>query len=281
MEDVYRSVQESVRFLRAETTVMPRVAIILGTGLGAVSEKVRVAKRIGYHEIPHFPESTVEGHRGSLVFGTWAGCDVVVMEGRLHYYEGYTLQQVTMPVRIMRELGAEFLMVNSAAGGLDPHFQPGDVMVVTDHINMMGDSPLRGLNADEGHERFPDMSRPYDAGLIRLAGEAAVEEDILLRYGVYSAVTGPHLETRAETRMLRLLGADAVGMSTVPEVIVATQVGFRTLVLAAITNVNLPDAMEPVSIERVIAVAGLAQPKLAGIMETVLRKLNAETQSRV
>jgi len=255
----------------------PRAAIILGTGLGGVSEKVRVAARIGYQDIPHFPESTVEGHRGSLVFGTWAGCEVVVMEGRLHYYEGYSLQQVTMPVRIMRELGAEFLIVNSAAGGLDPNFQSGDVMAITDHINLMGNSPLRGINTPAGQERFPDMSRPYDPELIRLAGQAAIELGIPLRYGVYTAVTGPQLETRSETRFMRLLGADAVGMSTVPEVIVATQVGFRTLVLAAITNVNLPDAMEPVSIERVIATAAKAQPKLTGIMDSVLKKLSART----
>jgi purine-nucleoside phosphorylase len=199
------------------------------------------------------------------------------MEGRVHYYEGYTLRQTTIPVRIMRELGAEVLMVNSAAGGLNPLFRPEDVMVVTDHINMMGHSPLRGITDAGRFERFPDMSRPYDPELIRLAGEAALDLKISLRHGIYAAVTGPNLETRAETRMLRLLGADAVGMSTVPEVIVATQVGFRTLVFAGITNVNLPDAMEPVSVEQVIATAGRTQPKLTGIMEAVLKKLSAKT----
>jgi purine-nucleoside phosphorylase len=277
MQDLYASVAEAARYLREAVTLKPRVAVILGTGFGGVSGRVHVAHRIGYNEIPHFPESTVEGHRGSLVFGTWGGCDVVVMEGRVHHYEGYTLQQITMPVRIMRELGAEILMVNSAAGGLNPLFRPEDVMVVTDHINMMGHSPLRGINDPGKYERFPDMSRPYDPDLIRLAGEAALDLKIPLRYGIYAAVTGPNLETRAETRMLRLLGADAVGMSTVPEVIVATQVGFRTLVFAGITNVNLPDAMEPVSVEQVIATAGRTQPKLTGILEAVLKKLSGQT----
>jgi purine-nucleoside phosphorylase len=274
MYDLDQAVQESVRFLRTMTPSPPRVAIILGTGLSGVSSGIEVAQRIEYTRIPHFPESTVEGHRGSLAFGTWGGCDVVAMEGRFHRYEGYTLRQITMPVRIMRALGAEVLMVNSAAGGVNPLFRPGDVMAVTDHINMMFDSPLAGVNATGTYDRFPDMSRPYDTELTRLAEDAALHLAIPLRRGVYAALTGPNLETRAETRMLRLLGADAVGMSTVPEVIVATQVGFRTLALAAITNVNLPDAMEPVSVERVIAVAGATQPKLTAIMGAVLEKLS-------
>lgn len=273
MHDLDEPIQESVRFLRAVAPSTPRVAIILGTGLSGVSESMEVAERIPYTRIPHFPESTVEGHRGSLAFGTWGGCDVVAMEGRFHRYEGYTLRQITMPVRILRALGAEILMVNSAAGGLNPLFRSGDVMAVTDHINLMFDSPLAGINAGGTYDRFPDMSRPYDADLIEMAEDAALRQAIPLRSGVYAAVTGPNLETRAETRMLRLLGADAVGMSTVPEVIVAAQIGFRTLALAAITNVNLPDAMEPVSVERVIEVAGTTQPKLMGIMEAVLKNL--------
>jgi purine-nucleoside phosphorylase len=280
MHDLDQAVQESVQYLRKVAPATPRAAIILGTGLSGVSEGIEVTQRIEYTDIPHFPESTVEGHRGSLAFGTWGGCDVVAMEGRFHYYEGYTLQQITMPVRILRALGADILMLNSAAGGVNPLFRSGDVMVVTDHINLMFDSPLRGINVPGSLDRFPDMSRPYDAEMIRMAEEAALNLAISLRSGVYAAVTGPHLETRAETRMLRLLGADAVGMSTVPEVIVAAQVGFRTLVLASITNVNLPDAMEPVSVERVIAVAGTTQPKLASIMEAVLKKLSARTSLR-
>jgi purine-nucleoside phosphorylase len=269
---LYDSVQESLTAIRSRISVRPEAALILGTGLGGVAERISAPQLIPYEEIPHFPASTVEGHRGRLVFGTLAGKQVVAMQGRLHYYEGYSLRDITLPVRVMRELGASILIINSAAGGLNPGFKAGDAMVVTDHINLMGDSPLRGLADDRLGERFPDMSKPYDAELIDLAGKVAVELKISVRYGVYAAVAGPNLETRAETKMLRILGADAVGMSTVPEVIVAAQVGFRTLALAAITNVNLPDAMEPISIQRVIANAQVAEPRLASIVEETLRQ---------
>ncbi|HMK35208.1 MAG TPA: purine-nucleoside phosphorylase [Desulfomonilaceae bacterium] len=271
---MFDAVQQAVCFLRARLSSEVQVAIVLGTGLGGVAENLEVAARIPYREIPHFPESTVEGHKGELVFGKLGGKSVLAMQGRFHYYEGYSLQQTTLPIRIMRALGCRFLLVNSAAGGLNPHFRAGDVMIVTDHINLMGDNPLRGVLDPRLGERFPDMSRPYDDELIRRAGEAAVERKIQVKYGVYAAVSGPNLETRAETRMLRLLGADAVGMSTVPEVIVASQIGFRTLALAAVTNVNLPDAMEPVSVETVIENAQLIQPKLGAITERVLERLS-------
>lgn len=272
METLYQSVQDAVRFLRSRSPLQPDAAIILGTGLGGVAGRVQATAKVSYEEIPHFSQSTVEGHKGDLLFGTLGGCNVAVMEGRFHYYEGYTLQQTTLPVRILRELGAELLFINSAAGGLDPSFHAGDVMVVRDHINLMGDTPLRGVSDERLGERFPDMSRAYDSRLMTIAGDVATDLEIPLRQGVYVAVVGPNLETPAETRMLRLLGADAVGMSTVPEVIVANQVGFRTLALAAITNVNIPDKMEPVSVEQVIASAERCGPKIAAILEGILQR---------
>ncbi len=248
--------------------------MILGTGLGRAAVRIEVLERLPYSEIPHFPRCTVESHGGSLLFGRWAGRSVVVMEGRFHYYEGYSLQDVTLPVRVMKELGARLLFIASAAGGLNPLFRAGDVMIVTDHINLMGDGPLRGLTDDRLGDRFPDMTAPYDHELIEIAGGAAIEKKIPLRVGVYAGVAGPNLETRTETRMLRLLGADTVGMSTVPEAIVAVQAGLRTLALNAITNVNIPDAMEPVSVDQVIATAEQAAPKIADIFEAVLGRVD-------
>jgi purine-nucleoside phosphorylase len=270
MVEPYLQIHEAVAYLREQTTTRPIAALVLGTGLGDVADSLTIHRTVSYRKIPHFPESTVQGHEGNLLFGALAGRDVVVMQGRLHYYEGYTLRQVTLPIRIMRALGAEILFINSAAGGLNPLFDGGDVMVVTDHLNLMGDNPLRGLNDERLGDRFPDMTCPYDPELIRTAGAAALDLKIPLKYGVYAAVAGPSIETRAETRMLRILGADAVGMSTVPEVIVGSQIGFRTMVLAAITNVNLPDAMQPVAIDKVIASAAKVQPTLAALMEEVL-----------
>jgi purine-nucleoside phosphorylase len=274
MTNLYQSVQDAAAFLSRIISSQPEVAMILGTGLGGITDHVIVTDRIPYCEIPHFPESTVEGHKGDLVFGIMAGRNVVVMQGRFHYYEGYSLQEATLPVRIMRELGARFLFINSAAGGLNPSFKPGDLMLVADHINLLGDNPLRGITDERLGDRFPDMSRPYDEDLLAKAKEAAMELNETVKSGVYAAVAGPSLETRAETRMLRALGADAVGMSTVPEAIVACQVGFKTLALASITNVNLPDAMEPVSIQKVIAVAAAAQPRLAAILAGTLQRLD-------
>lgn len=272
MNDLHTSVQDAAAFLEQKVAARPEAAIILGTGLGGVAERIDVKETVPYGQIPHFPSSTVEGHKGNLLFGTLGGRWVVAMQGRFHFYEGYSLQQATIGVRIMRRLGAELLFINSAAGGLNPLFRAGDVMVVTDHLNLLGDNPLRGVIDERMGDRFPEMSRPYDEDLIRSAGEVALQRRIPIRYGVYAAVSGPSLETRAETRMLRLLGADAVGMSTVPEVIVARQVGFKTLVLAAITNVNLPDCMAPVSIEEVIATAAATEPVLAAIIEETLRR---------
>jgi purine-nucleoside phosphorylase len=271
--DLYKKLEETCEFLNPLMGPVPKVALILGTGLGGVADGIAIKSRVPFAEIPHFPRSTVEGHKGDLLFGSLGGLNVVAMQGRFHYYEGHSLQTVTMPVRLMRRLGAECLIINSAAGGLNPDFTAGDVMIVTDHINFMGDNPLRGVSDPRLGERFPDMSNPYDKQLAAFAEESASEAGFTARSGVYASVSGPSIETRAETRMLRLLGADAVGMSTVPEVIVGCQVGFKILVLAAITNVNIPDEMEPVSIEKVIENAQLAENQLRAMTQGTLMRL--------
>lgn len=273
MTDIYQAIQEAVEFLRRRIDFRPDAAFILGTGLGGVADRMEIIDRIPYHEIPHFLESTVEGHKGDLVFGRLADWPVVIMQGRFHYYEGYSMQQITLPVRIMRALGARFLFINSAAGGLNQHFESGDVMIVTDHINFMGENPLRAVTDPRLGDRFPEMCAAYDREMIRVISDAALDLKIPLRFGVYVAVTGPSLETPAETKMFRMFGADAVGMSTVPEVIVARQVGFRTAVLAAVTNVNLPDCMQPISVQDVIATAATIEPKLWLLLEETLSKL--------
>lgn len=273
MNGIYDKILESARFLDAQTGIAPDVAIILGTGLGSLAERIDPTHVIPYEEIPHFCVSTVEGHKGKLIFGTFAGKQVVAMQGRFHYYEGYGLDQVTFPVRVLKELGARLLVVNSAAGGLDVSFKPGDVMIVTDHINMIASNPLRGLRDSRLGDRFPDMSRVYDPITIDVASQVIEEIGAPLRRGVYVAVSGPSMETPAETRMLRLLGADAVGMSSVPEIITAVQVGFRVLFLVVITNVNDPDNMAPISLSEVIQNANLAEPLLAEIMEKTLGRI--------
>lgn len=249
------------------------VAIILGTGLGALADEITVEQVIGYDELPDFPSSTVESHRGRLLCGTLAGKTVVAMQGRFHRYEGYTLQQVTFPVRVLQALGAGTLIVSNACGGMHPLWAPGDLMLIADHINFLGDNPLIGPNDDRLGPRFPDMSEPYDAGLRRLAREVALAHDIPLREGVYVAVQGPNLETRAEYRFLRQLGADVVGMSTVPEVIVAVHGGLRVLGLSIITDQCLPDALQPAHLAEIIAVARGAEPRLSAVVRGVLERL--------
>lgn len=260
----------AVRDRFAET---PRAAVILGTGLGALAREIQVRETIEYADIPGFPLSTVESHAGRLLCGSLAGVAVVAMQGRFHLYEGYTAQQVTFPVRVLRALGAETLIVSNACGGMHPLWEAGDLMLIADHINLLGANPLVGTNDDALGPRFPDMSAPYDAGLRALAREAAAAAGITLREGVYVAVTGPNLETRAEYRFLRAIGADVVGMSTVPEVIVAVHGGMRVLGLSIITDRCLPDALEPASVEQIIAVAGRAEPKLSAVVRGVLERL--------
>jgi purine-nucleoside phosphorylase len=248
-------------------------AIILGTGLGGLADEIDVEQVIEYRELPHFPLSTVESHTGRLLCGTLAGKTVIAMQGRFHRYEGYSLQQVTFPVRVLRALGADTLIVSNACGGMHPLWAPGDLMLIADHINLLGDNPLIGPNDDSLGPRFPDMSEPYDAPLRGVARAVAADAGIALREGVYVAVQGPNLETRAEYRFLRNLGADVVGMSTVPEVIVAVHGGMRVLGLSIITDQCLPDALKPAHLSEIIAVAQSAEPKLSAVVRGVLARL--------
>jgi purine-nucleoside phosphorylase len=266
-------IAESVASIRERTAAAPGVGIILGTGLGGLAERIAVETAIPYAEIPHFPLSTVESHTGRLLFGTLGGKPVVAMQGRFHRYEGYTLQQVTFPVRVMRALGVETLVVSNACGGMNPLWAPGELMLMADHINLLGESPLTGPNDDALGPRFPDMSQPYDLGLQHLAREVALDGRIPLRSGVYVAVPGPNLETRAEYRMLRAMGADVVGMSTIPEVIVARHGGMRVLGISIITDACLPDALEEADIATIIATAGRAEPNLTKLVEGVVSRM--------
>jgi purine-nucleoside phosphorylase len=262
-----------VAAVRDHTSAEPRVGIILGTGLGALAEEVEDQEVVPYEAIPGFARPTVESHSGRLIFGTLQGTPVVVMQGRFHVYEGYSLAEVTLPVRVMRMLGAEVLVATAACGGMNPLWAPGELVLLDDHINLLGSNPLIGPNLDTLGPRFPDMSEPYDRGLQALAGEAAMALGVHLNRGVYVAWTGPALETRAEYRMLRSLGADVVGMSTVPEVIVARHAGMRVLGLCIITDACLPDALEPVDVPRIIDTAMKAQPDLTRLVSRVVGQL--------
>lgn len=269
------ALKEAVRVIRSRTAVVPDVAVILGTGLGALADELKAETTIPYADIPGFPVSTVETHAGRLLLGTLAGRRVAMMQGRFHRYEGYTLQQVAFPVRVLKALGAKTLVVSNISGGMHPLWATGDLVLISDHINMLGDNPLVGPHDDaDGGQRFPDMSAAYDPDLRALARAVALERRIVLREGVYVAVPGPNLETRAEYRMLRAVGADIVGMSTVPEVIVAVQQGMRVLGLSIITDNCLPDALEPTSIDKIIAIARATEPHLAAVVRGVLERLN-------
>ena len=268
-----KKIEETTDFLKAKGIERPLIGMIAGTGLGSVTDRLEVDFRIAYEEIPNFPESTIEGHRGRLVFGKLSDKPIIAMEGRFHAYEGYSMEEITFSIRVMARLGVKNLFISSAAGGLNPHFQTGDLMILTDHINMTGRNPLVGPNMDAFGPRFPDMSRVYDPELIALANTRALELGILLRQGVYVGVLGPSLETGAETRFLRMIGADAVGMSTVAEAIVAVHCGLSIMVIVVITNVNLPDCMEKTSIEEVISNAEQSGSKLSGLWEAIVGSL--------
>lgn len=270
--DLKAGIDAAARAVRSKVPggFVPEVGLILGTGLGTLGHAITLVAEVPYADIPGFPESTVESHAGKLLLGTLAGRRVAALQGRFHRYEGYSLQQVTFPVRVLRTLGATSLVVSAAVGGMNPLWQLGDIVLLSDHINLMGDSPLIGPNDDSLGPRFPDMSKPYDAGLAATARSAALELRQVLREGVYVAVTGPALETRAEYRMLRGMGADVVGMSTVPEVIVAVHGGMKVLGLAVVTDLCLPDALEPADISRIIATAEGAEPQLAALLTRTL-----------
>jgi purine-nucleoside phosphorylase len=266
-------IEACAQAIRARFSQPVDAAVILGTGLGALAEEIDVAESIDYKDLPNFPLSTVESHSGRLLCGTLAGKSVIAMQGRFHRYEGYTLQQVTFPVRVLRALGATTLVVSNACGGMHPLWAPGDLMLISDHLNLLGDNPLIGPNDDALGPRFPDMSEPYDAGLRQIARDVALNAGIPLREGVYAAVQGPNLETRAEYRFLRTLGADVVGMSTVPEVIVARHGGMRVLGLSIITDQCLPDALQEASVAQIIEVARAAEPRLTAVVKGVISRL--------
>lgn len=270
---LYDNIQEAKKFIETTWKGKPTVGIILGTGLGGLAEEIEAEAAFPYQEIPHFPHSTAPSHKGRLVCGKLAGKTVMAMEGRFHFYEGWSLKQITFPVRVMKAMGCEVLMVSNACGGMNPQWQKGDIMLIEDHINLLNDNPLIGPNDDRLGIRFPDMSAPYDQELIALGQKLALEEKITVHKGVFVAVPGPNLETRAEYRFLRAIGADVVGMSTVPEVIVGVHAGMRNMGFSIITDMCLPDALEPAILEEIIEVANIAEKKLRILVKRILGEL--------
>ncbi len=273
MSELKTKIQEAVDFIRTKVKSQPTIGIILGTGLGALADDIKNKSVIDYGDIPHFPLSTVESHHGKLIFGTLGGKDVVAMQGRFHFYEGYSMEQITLPVRVMKFLGANTLIVSNAAGGLNPNFRRGDIMIIVDHINLLGGNPLIGPNDESIGPRFPDMSEPYSKELIGVAMQAALDSGIRVERGVFAAMTGPSLETRAEYRFLRMIGADAVGMSTVPEDIVAVHMGMKVCGFSVITDECFPDSLVPADVQEIIRVANGAQPKLTKLMKSVIERI--------
>jgi purine-nucleoside phosphorylase len=276
--ELAKRIEEARRYVSGVAPRSPLVGVILGTGLGSLADKIENRLSVPYKDIPHFPVSTVEGHAGELVFGQLAGIEVVAMSGRVHYYEGYTMKQVTFPVRVMKALGCRHLFLSNAAGGLNPLYEAGDIVLTIDHINLMGDNPLIGPNEDDLGPRFPDMSEPYDRKLIKISEEVALDERIVVHKGVFAGVAGPNLETAAEYRFLRTIGADLVGMSLVPEDIVAVHAGMKVLAFSVVTDLCFPDSLEPADIQRILTVAAEAEPKLTKLVIGVLRRLEGGAQ---
>lgn len=272
MSDLMQSIQAAVAEIRKVTDAKPEFGIVLGTGLGALAREIEVEAKIPYEDIPGFAKTSVESHQGDFLIGKLSGRTVVAMEGRFHFYEGWSMQQITFPVRVMRALGATFLIVSSASGGMNPMHAAGDLVLIDDHLNLIGDNPLIGPNDEKLGPRFPDMSRPYDPALLDLAERITLEEGIRAHRGVYVAVAGPNLETRAEYRFLRMIGADVVGMSTVPEVIVGVHAGMRILGVTCITDRCLPDALEPVDIDEIIRIANEAEPRLTTLIRRIVKE---------
>ncbi|MGD9898212.1 MAG: purine-nucleoside phosphorylase [Calditrichaceae bacterium] len=272
--DIYRKqIAEAVSFIKKRDNDSPQIGIILGTGLGGLVKEIDIKDEIPYHDIPHFPVSTVESHEGKLILGNLGGKRIMAMQGRFHYYEGYSMTQITFPVRVMYKLGIRTLLISNACGGMNPQYLKEDLMLMDDHINLLGTNPLVGPNMDEFGPRFPDMSEPYSKKLISLAETIALENKMKLQKGVYVAVTGPNLETRAEYRFLRAIGADVVGMSTVPEDIVAVQMGMDVLGISVITDECFPDSLQPVDLQEIIKAANGAEPKLTFLMKEVVKRL--------
>jgi len=270
------SIQRTTAYIKSRIgDFEPEVGIILGTGLGALVNEIEVEKQLMYSNIPDFPISTLEFHSGKLIFGKLNGVKVVAMQGRLHYYEGYNMQQITFPVRVMKMLGIKTLFVSNASGSLNPAFKKGDLMVIEDHINLQPHNPLTGRNEEELGPRFPDMSEPYQRDLIDKALNIAKANNITCHKGVYVGVTGPNLETKAEYRYLRIIGGDAVGMSTVPEVIVARHAGLTVFAVSVLTDEGFPEVLKPVSLEEILAVAHVAEPKMTLILKELIAGFNA------
>jgi len=268
-------IQAAVGHIRSQTDFVPKVGIILGTGLGDLAGKILAQAAIPFAEIPHFVVSTSLTHEGNLILGHLGGCPVVAMQGRVHYYEGYSMKQITLPVRVLRALGADTLVMSNAVGGMNPQLGPGDLTIMTDHINLMGDNPLIGANDDRLGPRFPDMSEPYDRRYIGVIEEVALELRLQLKRAVYVAVAGPNLETAAEYRFLRSIGADTVGMSCVPENLVAIHCGMRVVGLSVVTDACFPDSLEPANVEQIIRVANAAQPQLEALVTGFLQRVLA------
>jgi len=270
MLDLFDKIAEAAQAIRDQWNKTPHVGIILGTGLGSLVEEIEVEATLDYADIPHFPQSTAVSHAGRLICGTLDGLPVMAMEGRMHMYEGYPLKLITLPVRVMQAMGAELLVVSNACGGMNPTYRCGDIMIIEDQLNLMGDNPLIGVNDDRLGPRFPDMCEPYELALVDRALSVARNADIVAHRGVFVAVAGPNLETRAEYRFLRTIGADVVGMSTVPEVLVAVHCGMRCVGFSVITDMCLADALKPANVEEIIAVANEAEPRLTTLVKGVL-----------
>ncbi|MEW6507053.1 MAG: purine-nucleoside phosphorylase [Bacteroidota bacterium] len=273
MSQLNSMINDTLSVIRKKVHKDYSIGIILGTGLGGLVKEIEIEHQLDYAELPHFQLSTVESHQGKLIFGKINSKDIVVMQGRFHYYEGYSMKQITYPVRVMKKLGVNTLIVSNACGGMNPLFKLGDIMLMVDHINLLGDNPLIGKNEDEFGPRFPDMSEPYSTELINLAEQIALKNGIRIQKGVYVAVPGPNLETKAEYRFLRSIGADVVGMSTVPENIVAVHSGMRVLGFSIITDECFPDSLKPVDVKEIINTAMLAEPKMTLIMKEVIKAL--------
>lgn len=266
-------IAEAKKFIESRSKVKPKIGIIVGTGLGTLAKEIEIKAIVPYSDIPHFAVSTAPGHEGNLILGKLSGKMIMAMQGRFHLYEGYSLEEITFPIRIMKEMGVELLIESNVVGGMNPNFKAGDLMIITDHINLTGNNPLIGPNDERLGPRFPDMSEPYDKKLIELTKRIAIEEKIGVHQGVYVGLTGPNFETPAEYRFLRLIGADAVGMSTVCEVIVARHSGLRVLGMSCITDECIPDRLEPVNFRKLIQVAQKVEPNLARLVKRLLREI--------